>query len=84
MDLITRRTADVMGMDSCSIYLLDNSHESLVLKATSGLAAGAVGRARLQVGEGPTGSGDPPPEVSLQKRFFLQVLGTVIFFAFSR
>jgi signal transduction protein with GAF and PtsI domain len=24
LDLITQRTADVMGMDSCSIYLLDD------------------------------------------------------------
>ena len=55
LGLITRRTADVMGMDSCSIYLLDADGESLVLKATTGLAAEAVGQARLHVGEGLTG-----------------------------
>jgi len=55
LSLITRRTADVMGMDSCSIYLLDADGDSLVLKATTGLAAEAVGQARLHVGEGLTG-----------------------------
>ena len=45
LDLITRRTAGVMGMDSCSIYLLDDDGESLVLKATTGLAAESVGLA---------------------------------------
>ena len=55
LGLITRRTADVMGMDSCSIYLLDTDGESLVLKATTGLATEAVGQARLHVGEGLTG-----------------------------
>ncbi len=55
LHLITRTTADVMSMDSCSIYLLDPSGEFLVLKATTGLAADAVGRARLRFGEGLTG-----------------------------
>ena len=44
LQLITRTTAAVMGMDSCSIYLLDPSGEYLVLKATTGLAEGAIGR----------------------------------------
>lgn len=44
--LITRKTAEVMGMDSCSIYLLDPPGEYLVLKATTGLAAESIGRAR--------------------------------------
>jgi signal transduction protein with GAF and PtsI domain len=55
LQLITRTTAEVMGMDSCSIYLLDPAGEHLVLKATTGLAAEAVGRARLRLGEGLTG-----------------------------
>jgi GAF domain-containing protein len=55
LDLITRRTASVMGMDSCSIYLLDDDGESLVLEATTGLAAESVGLARLRLGEGLTG-----------------------------
>jgi signal transduction protein with GAF and PtsI domain len=44
-----------MGMDSCSIYLLEQESESLVLEATTGLATEAVGQARLQLGEGLTG-----------------------------
>jgi signal transduction protein with GAF and PtsI domain len=75
LDLITRRTADVMGMDSCSIYLLEDAapgtagdlaasrDRSLLLKATTGLASDAIGRARLGLGEGLTGwaaqSGQP-------------------------
>jgi signal transduction protein with GAF and PtsI domain len=55
LQLITRTTSEVMGMDSCSIYLLDPAGEHLVLKATTGLAAEAVGRARLRFGEGLTG-----------------------------
>jgi two-component system, sensor histidine kinase PdtaS len=63
LDLITRRTAGVMGMDSCSIYLLESdgespsgaSGQSLILKATTGLAAEAVGRVYLRLGEGLTG-----------------------------
>jgi signal transduction protein with GAF and PtsI domain len=55
LELITRRTADVMGMDCCSIYLLDANNASLVLKATIGLATEAIGRARLRLGEGLTG-----------------------------
>lgn len=55
LHLITRTTAEVLGMDSCSIYLLDSAGEYLVLKATTGLAADAVGRARLRFGQGLTG-----------------------------
>jgi two-component sensor histidine kinase len=55
LTLITRKTAEVMRVDSCSIYLLDTPGEYLVLKATTGLAQEAVGRARLRQGEGLTG-----------------------------
>src|SRR3990172_4289663 len=53
--LITRKTARVMDVDSCSIYLLDDGGEELVLKATTGLAPQAVGHAHLKLGEGLTG-----------------------------
>ncbi len=53
--LITRKIARAMDVDSCSIYLLDDGDEFLLLKATTGLAAGAVGHARLKFGEGLTG-----------------------------
>jgi signal transduction protein with GAF and PtsI domain len=55
LHLITRKTAEVMRMDSCSIYLLDAAGEALVLRATTGLAPESVGRARLRYGEGMTG-----------------------------
>lgn len=55
LQLITRKTAEVMGMDSCSIYLLDDSEDTLVLEATTGLAEDSIGRARLRLGEGLTG-----------------------------
>ncbi len=55
LTLITRKTAEVMRVDSCSIYLLDASREYLVLKATTGLAPEAIGQGRLRLGEGLTG-----------------------------
>lgn len=55
LDLITRITARVMDVDSCSIYLIDDGGKSLTLKATTGLAPGAVGHAHLKLGEGLTG-----------------------------
>ena len=53
--LITRKTARSLDVDSCSIYLLDDKGECLLLKATTGLAPDAVGHARLKLGEGLTG-----------------------------
>lgn len=55
LDLITRTTAHVMNVDSCSIYLLDDDETILVLAATTGLAPSAVRHARLALGEGLTG-----------------------------
>jgi uroporphyrinogen-III synthase len=54
LTLITRKTARVMEVDSCSIYLLDDKDE-LILRATTGLDPAAIGRARLKLGEGLTG-----------------------------
>jgi signal transduction protein with GAF and PtsI domain len=63
LDLIARQTTEVMGVDSCTIYLLDPDGETLRLRATTGLARRALGRATLKVGEGMTGyavqSGQP-------------------------
>jgi len=55
LDVITRITSQVMGVDSCSIYLQEGGGDQLVLKATTGLAKAAIGRASLSVGEGLTG-----------------------------
>lgn len=53
LQTISRTTTEVMRMDSCSIYLLDKDGETLILKASTGLAG--VDQARLRLGEGITG-----------------------------
>ncbi len=55
LEAITRITSEVMGVDSCSIYLQEEGSDRLVLKATTGLAKEAIGRASLGIGEGLTG-----------------------------
>jgi two-component sensor histidine kinase len=55
LDLIARKTTEVMRVDSCTIYLLDPDGEMLRLRASTGLARRAIGRAILRVGEGMTG-----------------------------
>ncbi len=55
LDLIARKTTEVMHVDSCTIYLLDPDGQSLRLRATTGLARRALGRVTLRVGEGMTG-----------------------------
>jgi len=55
LEAITRITSQVMAVDSCSIYLQEEGSNRLVLKATTGLAREAIGRASLGSGEGLTG-----------------------------
>ncbi len=55
LDLIARKTTEVMGVHSCTIYLLDADRETLRLRASTGLARQAFGRATLRIGEGMTG-----------------------------
>lgn len=55
LDLIARKTTEVMQVDSCTIYLLDPDGHSLRLQASTGLAKRALGRSILAVGEGMTG-----------------------------
>lgn len=55
LDLIAHKTTEVMGVDSCTIYLLDPDGQTLRLRASTGLAKRAVGRGTLAVGEGLTG-----------------------------
>lgn len=55
LDLIARKTTEVMHVDSCTIYLLDPDGKRLRLMATTGLARRALGRAVLKIGEGMTG-----------------------------
>ncbi|MCC7359547.1 MAG: GAF domain-containing protein [Anaerolineales bacterium] len=55
LDLIARQTAQVMRVDSCSIYLLEPEGDMLWLRASTGLARQALGRTGLRRGEGLTG-----------------------------
>jgi two-component sensor histidine kinase len=55
LDVITHVTSQVMNVDSCSIYLQAEGNDRLILKATTGLAKEAIGRASLAMGEGLTG-----------------------------
>lgn len=55
LDLIVRKTTEVMHVDSCTIYLLDSDRVTLRLRATTGLSSRALGRATLRIGEGMTG-----------------------------
>ena len=50
-DLVARRA----GTDVCSIYLLAEDGETLVLRASHGLAKKAVGKVSMKIGEGLTG-----------------------------
>lgn len=54
LTMVVEKTARRLGVDICSIYLWDG--EYLVLRATYGLSREAVGKARLKIGEGITGS----------------------------
>ncbi|MBP7693679.1 MAG: GAF domain-containing protein [Anaerolineales bacterium] len=55
LDLIARKTTQVMHVDSCSIYLLDDGHETLWLRASTGLAKQSLGLGALKMGQGLTG-----------------------------
>ncbi|MBK7893703.1 MAG: GAF domain-containing protein [Candidatus Promineifilaceae bacterium] len=55
LDLIVRKTTEVMHVDSCTIYLLDPDGTTLRLRASTGLANRALGRSTLALGEGMTG-----------------------------
>jgi phosphotransferase system enzyme I (PtsP) len=53
---VVRLVARRMRAGACSIYLLDEQGEWLVLRATRGLNPESVGRVRLRVGEGLVGA----------------------------
>ena len=55
LDLIAHKTTEVMGVNSCTVYLLDPDGKTLRMRASTGLAKRAVGRATLNIGEGLTG-----------------------------
>ena len=51
---ITGKTKSLLDADACSVYVLDQSRQELVLSATDGLPVAVVGR-RIKVGNGITG-----------------------------
>ena len=53
--LVIAETTAAMGVDVCSVYLLEADGRALLLTATNGLSQTGVGRVRLRVGEGITG-----------------------------
>lgn len=55
LDLITQHTTEVMGVQSCSIYLYNREETELVLAATTGLNRSGIGQMRLGKGAGLTG-----------------------------
>jgi len=55
LDLITRRTTEIMHVESCSIYLYNKVGDQLVLAATTGLRKEGIGKISLPRGEGLTG-----------------------------
>jgi two-component system, sensor histidine kinase PdtaS len=56
LDLIANKTTEVMGVDSCTLYLLDPDYQTLRIRASTGLAKQALGVGTLTIGEGLTGS----------------------------
>ena len=52
--LVIAETTEAMRTQVCSIYLVEEGGEALVLTATNGLSQEGVGNARLRLGEGVT------------------------------
>jgi phosphotransferase system enzyme I (PtsP) len=55
LDNVVRLVARWMRASACSIYLLEEDGERLVMRATRGLNPQAVGRMRIRVGQGVAG-----------------------------
>ena len=56
LELIIRETTSAIGTDVCSLYLVTPEGTELLLTATNGLNENMVGKVRMRVGEGITGS----------------------------
>ncbi len=55
LDNIVSLVAERAHSEVCSLYLLEDQSDTLVLRATWGLAPDAVGQVRMKIGEGLTG-----------------------------
>ena len=75
MRTIVDRTTDALGVEVCSVYLMERDAARLRLAATNGLDRDQIGTVTLAVGEGLTGSaaeiGQPiaSPDVRADPRF---------------
>jgi two-component sensor histidine kinase len=81
LDLITRRTTEVMHVESCSIYLYNQSRDKLMLAATTGLNKAGIGEYYLPHGAGLTGWAAEHRQVvavtnSFQDVRFYRILGS--------
>lgn len=81
LDLITRRTTEVMRVESCSIYLYNSTRDKLLLAATTGLNKAGVGEYALPRGAGLTGWAAEHREVlaiadAFQDPRFYRILGS--------
>ncbi len=56
LELIIRETTSAIGVDVCSLYLVDSGGRELQLTATNGLNENMIGKVTMDVGEGITGS----------------------------
>jgi len=55
LNLVVKLIAKHIKTQSCSIFLLDEVENNLVLRATSGLNSDFIGKTRLNIGDGITG-----------------------------
>ncbi len=55
-DFTTAAIVSVMDVDECSIWVLDETTNRLVLRSTTGLNRDQIGQAGLQIGEGISGA----------------------------
>jgi two-component system, sensor histidine kinase PdtaS len=81
LDLITRRTTEVMHVESCSIYLYNQMRDKLMLAATTGLNKAGIGEYYLPHGAGLTGwAAEHRQVVALTNAFedarFYRILGS--------
>jgi phosphotransferase system enzyme I (PtsP) len=55
LDEAPRRIAVILGVDVCSLYVVEGDKSELVMRGNVGFSHGAIGQVRLRVGEGITG-----------------------------
>lgn len=81
LDLITRRTTEVMQVDSASIYLYNAAESKLILAASTGLNKRGIGQYSLPHGAGLTGWAAEHRELvavadAFQDKRFYRILGS--------